>query len=60
MKDSAQWADDGLYSPGQYKSFENMTVRTTGKIQINNKFTPTTVVPMVCISLYNTLQFLYH
>ena len=32
MKDSVQWADYGLYSPGQYKSFENMTVRSTGKI----------------------------
>jgi Fic family protein len=32
MKDRAQWADDGLYNPGQYKSFENMTVRSTGKI----------------------------
>jgi len=34
MKDTAQWADYGLYSPGQYKSFENMTVRSTGKIHI--------------------------
>jgi Fic family protein len=32
MKDRAQWADDGLYRPGQYKEFENMTVRATGKI----------------------------
>jgi Fic family protein len=32
MKDTAQWADYGLYSPGQYKTFENMTVRSTGKI----------------------------
>lgn len=32
MKDLAQWADYGFYSPGQYKSFENMTVRSTGKI----------------------------
>jgi Fic family protein len=32
MKDIAQWGDDGLYSPGQYKSFENMTVRPSGKI----------------------------
>ncbi len=32
MKDPVQWADYGLYSPGQYKSFENMTVRSTGKI----------------------------
>lgn len=32
MKDPAQWADYGLYSPGQYKLFENMTVRSTGKI----------------------------
>lgn len=32
MKDRAQWADDGHYSPGQYKAFENMTVRSTGKI----------------------------
>lgn len=32
MKDTAQWADYGLYSPGQYKMFENMTVRSTGKI----------------------------
>src|SRR5581483_5499872 len=32
MKDPSQWADYGFYSPGQYKSFENMTVRSTGKI----------------------------
>jgi Fic family protein len=32
MEDLAQWSDDGLYSPGQYKSFENMTVRSTGKV----------------------------
>lgn len=32
MKDTAQWSDDGLYSPGQYKTFENMTVRSSGKI----------------------------
>lgn len=32
MKDIDQWEDDGLYSPGQYKSFDNMTVRSTGKI----------------------------
>lgn len=32
MKDPVQWTDYGLYSPGQYKSFENMTVRSTGKI----------------------------
>lgn len=34
MKEPAQWADYGLYSPGQYKSFENMTVRSTGKIYV--------------------------
>lgn len=32
MHDPAQWSDNGLYSPGLYKSFENMTVRSTGKI----------------------------
>ncbi len=32
MKDIDQWSDDGLYSPGDYKSFENMTVRSNGKI----------------------------
>lgn len=32
MKNLAQWNDDGLYSPGQYKLFENMTVRSNGKI----------------------------
>lgn len=32
MKDRAQWADDGLYRPGEYKEFENMTVRAKGKI----------------------------
>lgn len=32
MKNLAQWNDDGLYSPGQYKAFENMTVRGTGRI----------------------------
>jgi len=32
MKNIAQWSDDGLYSPGKYKEFENFTVRSTGKI----------------------------
>lgn len=32
MKNIDQWSDNGLYSPGQYKSFENATVRSTGKI----------------------------
>jgi len=32
MKDLAQWTDDSLYSPGRYKLFENVTVRSTGKI----------------------------
>jgi len=34
MKNLAQWNDDGLYSPGQYKAFENMTVRSNGKIHM--------------------------
>jgi Fic family protein len=34
MKDTAQWADYGLYSPGQYKSFENMTVRSTSYLYV--------------------------
>jgi len=32
MKNIEQWSDDGLYSPGQYKAFENVTMRSTGKI----------------------------
>jgi Fic family protein len=32
MKAPEQWHEDGFYSPGQFKSFENMTVRSTGKI----------------------------
>jgi Fic family protein len=32
MKDLAQWTDDSLYSPGRYKLFENVTVRSSGKI----------------------------
>ncbi|GAA3926569.1 hypothetical protein GO495_04725 [Chitinophaga oryziterrae] len=32
MKNLAQWNDDGLYSPGRYKSFENVTVRSKGVI----------------------------
>ncbi|NII29279.1 Fic family protein [Pseudoflavitalea sp. X16] len=32
MKNIGQWGDNGLYSPGKYKVFENMTVRSTGKI----------------------------
>lgn len=31
MKDIAQWGDDGLYSPGKYKTFENVTYRSNGK-----------------------------
>lgn len=30
MKDRFQWADDGLFSPGQYKSFDNFTYRQNG------------------------------
>jgi hypothetical protein len=32
MKNLAQWNDDSLYSPGRYKLFENVTVRSSGKI----------------------------
>jgi Fic family protein len=32
MKNIEQWGDDGLYSPGLYKAFENVTIRSTGKI----------------------------
>ncbi len=32
MKDISQWIDDGVYSPGQYKSFENFAIRSAGKI----------------------------
>lgn len=32
MKNIEQWSDDGLYSPGKYKAFDNVTVRSTGKI----------------------------
>jgi len=32
MKDTDQWGDDALYSPGKYKLFANATVRATGKI----------------------------
>lgn len=32
MKAPEQWTEDGDYSPGQFKSFENMTTRSTGKI----------------------------
>jgi len=32
MKDLAQWTDDSLYNPGRYKLFENVTVRSSGKI----------------------------
>jgi len=32
MKNIEQWGDDGLYSPGKYKAFENVTVRSTGRI----------------------------
>ncbi|WP_127125563.1 Fic family protein [Pseudoflavitalea rhizosphaerae] len=32
MKSPSQWVEEGLYSPGLYKSFENMTVRASGKI----------------------------
>jgi Fic family protein len=34
MKNIDQWGDDGLYSPGQYKSFENVAVRSSGKLHV--------------------------
>jgi Fic family protein len=32
MKNIEQWNDDSSFSPGKYKAFENVTVRSTGKI----------------------------
>jgi Fic family protein len=32
MRNIEQWSDDGLYSPGVYKVFDNMTTRSSGKI----------------------------
>jgi len=32
MRNIEQWSDDGLYSPGRYKVFENVTIRANGKI----------------------------
>ncbi len=32
MKNRDQWSDEADFNPGQYKSFENYTVRTSGKI----------------------------
>jgi len=32
MKNRDQWGDEGEFNPGQYKSFENFTVRSSGKI----------------------------
>lgn len=32
MKSPAQWFEEGYYSPGRYKQFENMAMRSTGKI----------------------------
>jgi Fic family protein len=35
MKNRVQWtSNEGLYRPGMYKEFENMTVRSTGKIHV--------------------------
>lgn len=32
MKDISQWADDGYYSPGNYKTFDNYAVRSNGRV----------------------------
>lgn len=32
MKNPAQWEEDGLYSPGACKQFENATVRSNGRV----------------------------
>jgi Fic family protein len=58
MKDRAQWSDDGLYSPGQYKSFENMTVRSTGKIHAY--LLPEQVSKVMEELVYNTNESLKH
>lgn len=54
MKNIEQWADDGLYSPGNYKSFENVTVRSTGKI---HSFMPPTEVPAAMEALIKGINF---
>lgn len=33
MKDTIQWDDDGYYSPGQYKQFENFAITQEGKVK---------------------------
>jgi Fic family protein len=32
MKSRDQWGDDGDFNPGHYKSFDNVTIRSTGKL----------------------------
>lgn len=56
MKNLAQWNDDGLYSPGQYKVFENMTVRGTGKI--HQYLLPTEVDAAMKTLIHDTNEYL--
>jgi Fic family protein len=58
MKDRAQWSDDGYYSPGQYKSFEVMTVRSTGKI--HNYLSPDQVASAMEALVRSILSFYKH
>ncbi|HEV9035705.1 MAG TPA: Fic family protein [Puia sp.] len=48
MKNREQWSDDGLFNPGRYKDFENMTLRSTGKL---HKYLPPTEVPLAMADL---------
>lgn len=56
MKNLAQWNDDGLYSPGRYKVFENMTVRGNGKI--HQYLLPAEVDAAMKTLIYNTNELL--
>jgi len=53
MKDIAQWADDGDYSPGRYKLFENYTTRSNGKI---HSYSPPAEVPAAMAELISNIN----
>ena len=55
MKNIEQWGDDGLYSPGKYKNFENVTVRSTGKV---HKYMQPSDVPRAMAGLVETTNTL--
>jgi Fic family protein len=54
MKDRSQWTDDGVFSPGKYKEFDNLTYRQSGQ---EHKYLPAANVQVAMEQLVKDVNF---